>query len=73
MFTVPQIVLIILWYLFFSLLGMFRINLPAGGVVLHGLVVGAIMGNVELGFYLGGTYELMNIGLNPLGGSTVPN
>ena len=73
MFTVPQIVLIILWYLFFSLLGMFRISLPAGGVVLHGLVVGAIMGNVELGFYLGGTYELMNIGLNPLGGSTVPN
>lgn len=31
------------------------------------------MGDVATGFYLGGTYELMNIGLNPLGGSTVPN
>lgn len=41
--------------------------------MLNGLVTGAIMGDLTTGFYLGGTYELMNIGLNPLGGSTVPN
>jgi PTS system mannose-specific IIC component len=49
------------------------VALTAGGVVLNGLVTGAIMGDISMGFYLGGTYELMNIGLNPLGGSTVPN
>jgi PTS system mannose-specific IIC component len=31
------------------------------------------MGDGNLGLYIGGTYELMNIGLNPLGGSSVPN
>jgi PTS system mannose-specific IIC component len=74
MFTIPQIVLVILWYTVFSAAsGWTGIGLPAGGVVLHGVVTGLIMGDVTTGFYLGGTYELMNIGLNPLGGSTVPN
>lgn len=74
MFTVPQIVLVILWYTLYNVITSGTgLGLVAGGVVLNGLVTGAIMGDVATGFYLGGTYELMNIGLNPLGGSTVPN
>ena len=74
MFTIPQIVLIILWFTFYNFFtGYTGMGLVAGGVVLNGLVTGLIMGDLATGFYLGGTYELMNIGLNPLGGSTVPN
>lgn len=73
MFTVLQVVLIILWFTFYNVISCFGFGLVAGGVVLNGVIVGAIMGNPSVGFYLGGTYELMNIGLNPLGGSTVPN
>lgn len=74
MFSIPQMVLVTLWFTFYNLLTSGTgLGLVAGGVVLNGLVVGAIMGDISTGFYLGGTYELMNIGLNPLGGSTVPN
>lgn len=74
MFTIPQIVLVILWFtLYNAFTGYTGMGLVAGGVVLNGLVTGLIMGDVATGFYLGGTYELMNIGLNPLGGSSVPN
>lgn len=72
--NVLQIILVLLWfsvYNFFT--GFTGLSLTAGGVVLNGLATGLIMGDVTTGFYLGGTYELMNIGLNPLGGSTVPN
>ena len=68
MFSIPQMVLVILWFTFYNLLTSGTgLGLVAGGVVLNGLVVGAIMGDISTGFYLGGTYELMNIGLNPLG------
>ena len=74
MFTVPQIVLIILWFTLYNVItSATGFGLVAGGVVLTGLATGPLMGDVATGFYLGGTYELMNIGLNPLGGSTVPN
>lgn len=74
MVTVPQVVLIILWVTAFSTLGgLTGIALPYGSIVLHGAVVGAIMGDMSTGLYLGGTYELMNIGLNSLGGAVLPN
>ncbi len=74
MFTVIQVALITLWFTFYTAFSSGTgISLTAGGVVLNGLVTGLIMGDPTTGFYLGGTYELMNIGLNPLGGSTVPN
>ena len=66
MFSIPQMVLVTLWFTFYNLLTSGTgLGLVAGGVVLNGLVVGAIMGDISTGFYLGGTYELMNIGLNP--------
>lgn len=74
MFTVSQMVCVTLWFTLYTLVSTGTgISLTAGGVVLNGLVTGLIMGDASIGFYLGGTYELMNIGLNPLGGSTVPN
>lgn len=74
MFTIPQVVGVILWFTLYNVVTTLTgFGLVAGGVVLNGLVTGLIMGDVATGFYLGGTYELMNIGLNPLGGSTVPN
>lgn len=74
MFTIPQIVLIILWFTVYNIFtSATGFGLAAGGVVMNGLVTGLIMGDMATGFYLGGTYELMNIGLNPLGGSSVPN
>lgn len=74
MFTVAQVVGVILWFTFYNVFTTLTgFGLTAGGVVLNGLVTGLIMGDVADGFYLGGTYELMNIGLNPLGGSSVPN
>lgn len=45
----------------------------AGGVLFNAVLVGAVMGDLPTGLQLGGTYELMNIGLNPLGDSVVPN
>ena len=45
----------------------------SGGVLFNAVLVGAVMGDLQTGLTLGGTYELMNIGLNPLGESVVPN
>lgn len=74
MFEMPRIALLILVLFVYSVATTgFGFGFPAGGVVIQGLITGAVMGNIPLGFYLGGTYELMNIGLNPLGGSVVPN
>lgn len=74
MFSIMQIVLVIVWFTLYNFITTLTgFGLVAGGVVLNGLVTGLIMGDPAIGFYLGGTYELMNIGLNPLGGSSVPN
>lgn len=49
------------------------LNVPAGGVLLNSVLTGLICGNLEVGMAVGGQYELMNVGLNPLGGASVPN
>lgn len=41
--------------------------------IVTGPVVGAILGNVELGLIVGGTYQLMTIGNMPIGGAQPPN
>lgn len=73
MFDFTQVLLILVWFTIYNVFSAFGFGLVAGGVVLHGVVVGTIVGDPALGLMLGGTYELMNIGLNPLGGSSVPN
>lgn len=69
-----KIALIILVQLFKTVLGYFGLVPGAsGGVLFNGVTTGLILGDMPTGLALGGTYELMNIGLNPLGESVVPN
>lgn len=69
-----KIALIILVQLVKTILGYFSlVPGPAGGVLFNGVTTGLILGDLPTGLALGGTYELMNIGLNPLGESVVPN
>ncbi|MDO4378528.1 MAG: PTS sugar transporter subunit IIC [Erysipelotrichia bacterium] len=69
-----KIALIILISLVKQILGYFSL-VPgaAGGVLFNSVVTGLVLGDLPTGLALGGMYELMNIGLNPLGESTVPN
>ena len=74
MFETSQILLLVLAIALYSFTTTrIGFGFPAGGIVIQGLITGAVMGDLSLGFYMGGTYELMNIGLNPLGGSVIPN
>ena len=68
-------ILIILLVLFIKQMTVSWLPWPgaSGGVLFNGVLVGAVMGDLQTGLTLGGTYELMNIGLNPLGESVVPN
>lgn len=69
-----KILLIILVQLCKTWLGYFSLVPGAsGGVLFNGVTTGIILGDMPTGLALGGTYELMNIGLNPLGESVVPN
>ncbi|MBR0138367.1 MAG: PTS sugar transporter subunit IIC [Erysipelotrichaceae bacterium] len=72
--TVTRIVLILLFQTVKNILGFLGwLNLPAGGVLLNSVSTGLICGNLPVGMLVGGQYELMNVGLNPLGGASVPN
>lgn len=44
-----------------------------GTPVLAGLAAGAIMGDVAMGLLIGGTMQLMSLGVGGYGGSSVPN
>lgn len=69
-----KIALIIVVQLVKTILGYFSLVPGAsGGVLFNGVTTGLILGDLPTGLALGGTYELMNIGLNPLGESVVPN
>lgn len=41
--------------------------------IVTGPIVGAILGNAEMGFIVGGTYQLVQIGNMPIGGAQPPN
>ena len=41
--------------------------------IVVGPVVGAILGNMEMGLVVGGTYQLITIGSMPVGGAQPPN
>lgn len=69
-----KIALIMLYSAISTVLGYYSlVPGPAGGVLLNSVVTGMILGDLPTGLAMGGMYELMNIGLNPLGESTVPN
>jgi PTS system mannose-specific IIC component len=72
LFTATQIILILLVNTVFSLfnLGMFVFF---GATLVSAVLTGLVMGDMQAALYVGGTLLLMGIGLNPLGGSSVPN
>ena len=41
--------------------------------IIIGPIVGAIMGDLQIGLIVGGSYELMMIGAMPVGGAQPPN
>jgi PTS system mannose-specific IIC component len=44
-----------------------------GATLVTAMLTGLVMGDMQAALYVGGTLLLMGIGLNPLGGSAVPN
>ena len=41
--------------------------------IVSGAVIGAILGDLQTGLIVGGTYQLMTIGNMPVGGAQPPN
>lgn len=72
MFTALQILLLIVTNILFQIEQYAWITFY-GNIVARAFIAGLIMGNIPDALFIGGTYELMNIGLNPIGGSSVPN
>lgn len=73
MFTVYQIVMLTLIITVVQIEGSLLNFSFYGKSILLGYLSGLVMGDVKMGLLIGGTLELMGIGLNPLGGSSVPN
>lgn len=73
MFSVVQIILLLIVWVVVTLASSWMILLPYGTNVLLGWLVGLVLGDPVTGLVVGGTMELMGIGMNPLGGSVVPD
>ncbi|MGB7595915.1 MAG: PTS system mannose/fructose/sorbose family transporter subunit IID, partial [Erysipelotrichaceae bacterium] len=73
MFTPFQIISITLFTAIVSYDTMHTQLMNYGRLVFCGLVVGMIMGNVPEGLLIGGTMELMSLGVGGFGGAAIPN
>ncbi len=73
MFTLAQIILMTLLMLFIAYDLYHTQIFVYGRAVFCGLLAGIIMNNVTLGLLIGGTMELMSLGVGGYGGSSVPN
>ena len=75
MFNPIQIILLILACHVIGTLGQ-NVQLVAkfgGQQVFRGLIAGFIMGDVKTGLLIGGTFQLMSMGLAAYGGASIPN
>ena len=75
MFNPIQIILLILACHIIGTLGQ-NVQLVAkfgGQQVFRGLIAGFIMGDVKTGLLIGGTFQLMSMGLAAYGGASIPN
>lgn len=73
MFTFTQIAIITIWTFLFNIERQ-TLNISFyGRVTMLGMVTGLIMGDIKTGLLIGGTMELMGLGVNPLGGAPIPN
>ena len=64
--------------LFTIFAGIKKVDQKGPQVVIHnsmfwGMVVGLCMGDLKTGLFIGGTYQLMSLGVAALGGSSVPD
>lgn len=73
MFTIVQIVLLTALMFFFQYDVANTQVTTYGTPVLAGLVSGFIMGDITMGLLIGGTMQLMSLGVGGYGGSSVPN
>lgn len=75
MFTFIEILLIaiIMTFIGYDLVNLQVFGKGPGNVVLSGFLVGLVMGDYKTGLLIGGTMELMGLGLAGFGGASVPN
>lgn len=68
-----QIILITLWAGFGIIDGYTLMSGMYANIALNGVVVGLISGNVALGLLVGGTMQMLALGIAGIGGSSVPD
>ncbi|NTW95521.1 MAG: hypothetical protein HGB31_02755 [Erysipelotrichaceae bacterium] len=73
MFTSFQIIALTLFTAMVSYDTMHTQLMNYGRLVFCGLISGAIMGNITEGLLIGGTMELMSLGVGGFGGAAIPN
>ena len=71
-FNVIQIILVFAW-VFIVAIDQFDFLESLYQPIVSGAVIGAILGDLETGLIVGGTYQLMTIGNMPVGGAQPPN
>ena len=71
-FSAIQIILVFAWT-FIIAIDQFDFLESLYQPIVTGAVIGAILGNLETGLIVGGTYQLMTIGNMPVGGAQPPN
>lgn len=71
-FTVLQIALVFVW-VFIIAIDQFDFLESLYQPIVSGAVIGLILGDLETGLIVGGTYQLMTIGNMPVGGAQPPN
>lgn len=73
MFTFAQIATICIFYGLWTFIGYSCQFFVYGSTVLVGWVTGMVMGDATAGLLIGGTLQLMSLGVGGWGGSSVPN
>ena len=71
-FTAIQIILVAIWC-FISAIDQFDFLESLYQPIVTGAVIGLILGDLQTGLIVGGTYQLMTIGNMPVGGAQPPN
>ena len=71
-FSAIQIILVAVWA-FIIAIDQFDLLESLYQPIVTGAVIGAILGDLQTGLIVGGTYQLMTIGNMPLGGAQPPN
>ena len=71
-FNIIQVLLVAVWA-FIAAIDQFSFLESLYQPIVSGAVVGAILGDLQTGLIVGGTYQLMTIGNMPVGGAQPPN